>query len=440
MNDTAPGKPVVPQEDELQTMLTAGKSQARWRKVVLLVVVAVLILIGVGFWTGVLGGSTGASDQPAYVTETVNRGDLETSITATGNVKALNTVEVGTEVSGKILALHADYNDPVTKGQLLAEIDPEQLQAAEAQAKAQVLAARASVREARASLAEARLDAERSKDLAKKGLLSNKDLESAVAKAERADASLASAKASSTLAEASYDAARSRLGKTEIRSPINGSVLSRAVEVGQTLNAGMQTPVLFTIAEDLRRMRISSRVDEADIGSVAVGQDASFTVDAYPENKFTSKVESVRNVSQVEQNVVSYEVLLSVENPDLLLKPGMTTTVEIITMSQKNVLLVTNKALRFTPPSMNKDSMRGPPGMSFLNTKTTTKESGTPVSSLGKLDSHEGIVWTLQNGSLRPLKVTKLATNGVKTAVKSDELKAGMEILIDLADSGKTTK
>jgi HlyD family secretion protein len=425
----------------LQDILTADKRRSRWKRV--LVALIVVGLAGTAVFIGLrVFGASGEEGAPKYKTTRIVRGDLKAAITATGTVEALNTVQVGAEVSGKIAALHADFNDSVTAGQPLAEIDPEQAKATVAEAKAQVLAARAGVAKANATLLAARLEAERSKALAEKGLLSKKELEAAVSSHELAQASLQSAKASLAVADASYTSMKSKLGKTQIVAPISGTVLSREVEVGQTINAGMQTPVLFTICEDLGHMRLSSSVDEADIGVVKAGQTASFTVDAYPERTFDSVVESVRNVATVTSNVVSYEVLLSVDNSELLLKPGMTASVEIVTLLLVDALIVPNKALRFTP-SDAAPSKGGPPrgiprGIPFLGGPRGGKSDDKPaneaaLAKLGKLDQRQGVVWVLEGGALKPIAVEKLATDGTNTAVKSDALAVGALVVVDVA-------
>ncbi len=425
---------------DLEQILAAGRRSRLRRTVVASTLGVAAISVGVVFFLKWKHG-TESLDAPVYVTEKIEQGDLTAGISATGTVEALNTVEVGAEISGRILSLHADFNDGVTTGQLLARIDPEQHRATVDQAKAQMLAARAQVAEAGATLKESTREAERAKELAQKGLLSDRELESAEAKAVRADASLKSAEASFALAKASFDAARTKLDRTEIVSPISGTVLSREVEVGQTLNAGMQTPVLFTIAEDLRRMQLSSRVDEADIGRVAVGQAASFTVDAHPGKTFSSLVTAVRNVPLTEQNVVSYEVLLQVDNDQLLLKPGMTASVEIVTEQLSDVLLVSNRALRFAPP--RESAFRRPPGggvpyLRKADGKQKSRPDADPAAALGRLKANEGLLWVEDRstpGGLRPRKVVRLATDGEKTAIASTELSAGDEVVVEQTDA-----
>lgn len=423
--------------------LLASDRRHSHRKKLIIAVVAVLFLGGGGVVAYKLFLGQSASGELGYETAVVRRGDLRSSITTTGTVEALNTVEVGAEISGQIQNITVDFNDPVEKGQLLVELDPQQQQAAVAEARAKVLAARAGQAESRAVLLEANQAQTRAKALAERGLASSKELEAATAGAARAKASLASSKASAALAQATYETAVTRLAKTEICSPIDGTVLSREVEVGQAINAGMQTPILFVIAENLKHMRLSSQVDEADIGMVRVGQPATFTVDAYPERVFASGVISIRNVPTTDQNVVSYEVLLTVDNADLLLKPGMTATVDIITEAQEGTLIVPNKALRFKPPNADGTARKRGPGRGLPllgggrgGPKGGSRDGSKPMDKLGKIGSGEGIVWILKGNQPQPFKVKKLATDGADTAIECAELEAGAAVIVDLAESG----
>jgi HlyD family secretion protein len=336
-------------DPEVQQRLGLHASRRRpWRRwamwgALLLAVVAAFVL-----WRGRGGdGSAGG-----YVTAPVRRGDLAVSVTATGTLQALDTVEVGSEVSGRVLAVQVDYNDQVRAGQVLATLDPEQAQARAEEAAAQVAAAAAAQRRAAASAEEARQNLTRLQRLHGSGLISPQDLDAAEATARRAEADVASARAQATVAEASLAAIRSNLEKTQIRAPIDGIVLARSVEPGQTVAASFQAPVLFTLARDLRQMTLHVDVDEADVGKVREGQGASFTVDAYPGRTFPSRVVSLRNVPKTDQNVVTYEAVLAVENAEMLLRPGMTGTATIRTEEKAGVLLVPNSALRFTPPDV----------------------------------------------------------------------------------------
>ena len=218
-------------------------------------------------------------------------------------------------------------------------------------------------------------------------------------------------------------------------------MLSRQIEVGQSVNSSTQTPVLFAIAEDLSRMQLSASVDEADIGMVAVDQKATFTVDAYADRKFASGVTSIRNVATVDQNVVTYETLLSVDNKDLLLRPGMTATVEIISMLYTDVLLVPAAALRFTPPgALESGRRRGPPIPIIGRSKKPPQVSQDrkALIDLGEIGAGQGVLWLLERGSPVPVKVKQIATDGTSTAVQGEQLAEGAQVIVDLASDRET--
>jgi HlyD family secretion protein len=289
---------------------------------------------------------------PRLVSAPATRGDLSVTVSATGTIHALTSVDVGAEVSGRILRVHVDYNSHVTQGQLLAEIDPEQLRASVTQAEAQLASARAAVRQARTTAEQQRLLARRTASLAEQQLIAVQQRETADAAAASADAALDGARANETLAAAALIQARSRLDKAQIRSPIDGVVLARLVEPGQTLTAGFATPLLFRIARDLRQMDLRVDVDESDIGRVHEHDVASFVVDAFPNRTFASSVVALRNDAKTVQNVVSYEAVLAVDNAELVLRPGMTATATIVTQRVVAARLVPNAALRFVPPGV----------------------------------------------------------------------------------------
>ncbi|MCC7536366.1 MAG: efflux RND transporter periplasmic adaptor subunit [Deltaproteobacteria bacterium] len=285
-----------------------------------------------------------------YVESRIRRGDLSITVTATGTLQPRRTVQVGAEVSGRILAVHADYNQRVTAGQLLVEIDPQQSRARVREARANMSAARAAVRQARANLDEARVNLRRTETLVRSEVATEQQLDTARAAVHRFEAALASADAQVALANAALTAAQTDLSRTVVHAPIDGIVLSRSVEPGQAIASAFQTPVLFTIAEDLARMELRVDVDEADIGLVREGQTATFSVDAYPGRRFEARLVAVRNAPRTVQNVVTYEAVLAVENADLALRPGMTATATIVAERRRNVLLAPSAALRFTPP------------------------------------------------------------------------------------------
>lgn len=291
-----------------------------------------------------------------YKTEKITRGVIQSICTATGTVNPLTTVLVGTQVSGRIKELYADYNSPVKKGQLIAEIDPATFEAQLEQARANLLSAKASQEKAEATLLAATRDLNRRKQLFKNSIIGKSELDTAQTNYEVAKSQVSVAKAQVVQAEAAFEFAETNLRYTKIFSPVDGVVISRNVDTGQTVAATFQTPTLFTIAQDLRKMQINTNVDEADIGKIEVGQVAEFTVDAYPEITFKGKIVQIRNAPIVVQNVVTYDVVITADNPELKLKPGMTANVSIIVSTRKDVLRIPNAALRFKPESHQDDS------------------------------------------------------------------------------------
>jgi HlyD family secretion protein len=291
-----------------------------------------------------------------YKTEKITRGVIQSTCTATGTVNPLTTVLVGTQVSGRIKELYADYNSPVKKGQLIAEIDPATFEAQLEQARANLLSAKASQEKAEATLLDATRDLNRRKQLFKNSIIGKSELDTAQTNYEVAKSQVSVAKAQVVQAEAAFEFAETNLRYTKIFSPVDGVVISRNVDMGQTVAASFQTPTLFTIAQDLRKMQINTNVDEADIGKIEVGQVAEFTVDAYPEITFKGKIVQIRNAPIVVQNVVTYDVVITAANPELKLKPGMTANVSIIVSTRKDVLRIPNAALRFKPESHQDDS------------------------------------------------------------------------------------
>ncbi len=285
-----------------------------------------------------------------YVTMAVDRGPITARVTATGTVNPVKTVQVGTYVSGPIQAISVDFNTPVHRGQLLAKIDPRPFQVKVDAAVAAVANARARLEKDRADLALKRVTLRRTRDLRRDGIVSASDLDAAVSQEEQARAQVDLDQADIGNQEAMRHEAEVNLGYTDITSPVDGVVVARNVDVGQTVAASFQTPTLFLVAEDLTKMQVSASVSESDIGPVAVGQEVSFSVDAYPASSFVGRVEQVRNAPVTVQNVVTYDVIVSVDNADLRLKPGMTANVTIATATRPDALRVSTSALRFRPP------------------------------------------------------------------------------------------
>ena len=287
--------------------------------------------------------------EEAYLTAPVEQRDITAICTATGTINPVKTVEVGTQVSGRIKALHADYNTPVTSGQLIAEIDPAAFEAQREQARANLLAARASLDQAEANLKDSRRNFKRTQELHAGKVIGQSEMDAAETKLSVTESQVGVAKAQVVQAQAAFDLAGTNLLYTRIICPIDGIVIARRVDIGQTVAAAFQTPTLFVVAEDLTRMRINTSVDESDIGRVAVGQQVRFSVDAYPGSIFEAQVLQIRNDPQITQNVVTYDVLIDVDNSDLKLKPGMTANVEIISDRREKVVCVPDAALRFRP-------------------------------------------------------------------------------------------
>jgi HlyD family secretion protein len=407
---------VVPDPEVVARLgLDARAGRRRWlARALLALIVAGAAALGVQQYLA----RRAAGAPPKFATAAVARRTVEVVVTATGTLQGLGTVEVGAEVSGKLIAVHVDYNDTVKQGQVLAEIDPEQLRAAVAEATARVQEADAAVRQSEATRKETAAAAERAQVQAAQGLISKAELDTALAAAERATASVASARAGATLARATLESARSRLAKTRIVSPIDGVVLSRLVEPGQTMTAGFQTPLLFKIAEDLRRMSLHVFVDEADIGRAREGQPATFSVDAYPGKVFPSSVLELRNEARIEQNVVTYEAVLAVDNSESLLRPGMTATATIIAGRRENVLTVPNAALRFTPPREQQGGLGPPPAQQVV------------ARALGKKQ-----VFVLRDGKPVAVEVVPGASDGSVTEIVSGPLSAGTEVIVDLTET-----
>jgi HlyD family secretion protein len=290
-------------------------------------------------------------EPPAYETAPADRGDVVARVSASGSLSAVVTVEVGSQVSGRIQSLYADFNSVVKRGDRIAKIDPALFEAAVAQASANVAASRGNLERLRVQAEEAARQAQRATHLFAQRLISETDRDNAVSNARSAAASVMQAQGQLDQALAALRQAQTNLRYTDILAPTDGIVISRAVNVGQTVAASLQAPVIFTIAQDLSAMEVHTNVAESDIGRLRAGMEATFTVDAYPGEPFRGRIREIRNAPQVVQNVVTYDAVIDVANPELKLKPGMTATVTVIAEERKGVLRVPNAALRFRPDS-----------------------------------------------------------------------------------------
>ena len=389
------------------------------------------LAVAVAGFVFVLSGEETAT--PRYKTAAVEFGTLVVTVSATGNLQPTNQVEVGSELSGIVDQVFVDDNDQVKKGQELARLDTSKLLDAVAKSRANLVAAEAQVLQTQATAAEARAALARYQQVAELSggkVPSKNEMDIAEATLKRAEANEASAHASVTQARANLQSDETDLAKASIRSPINGVVLTRQVEPGQTVAASFQAPVLFTLAEDLAKMELQVDVDEADVGQVKEGQQATFTVDAWPGRKYEAVITRVGFGSQEKEGVISYLTTLAVANDDLSLRPGMTGTAEITTLTRDNTLLVPNAALRFTPlaPESNQKKSAGSM-VSFLFPRMprqapkvqTTVNNGTPR------------VWVLQDGQPKAIEVQTGATNGRLTEIVGGPLKAGMEVITELS-------
>ena len=393
------------------------------KKILVSVVLAVVLALG-GYYL-----LKNKRNGVQFKTAIVSRGDLSAAVTATGTVSAVTTVLVGTQVSGTIKELFVDYNSPVKKGQLLARIDPELSETKVAQSRANVQAAAANVEKAEAALADADRTLERNRTLFAKNFIARSDVDTAETNRLSALAQVKVAKAQVEQQKAALNQEETTLSYTRILSPVDGTVISRNVDIGQTVAASFQTPTLFSIAQDLTRMQIDTNVDEADIGKVKVGQTARFTVDAYPDSTFPGRVSEIRNAPTTVQNVVTYDVVAKVANPELKLKPGMTANVSIITALEKDVIKIPNAALRFKWQPEDKASDRK---------GTAASGAGGPQAGRGANGAKAPGVWVLDGQTPRRVPLTLGISDGSETAVLEGGLKEGDAVIIEA--TGQTKK
>jgi HlyD family secretion protein len=378
---------------------------------ILITVLAITVSVAAYYRTN------GGDDVPQYTTALVAREDIVDTVEATGTLGAVTTVEVGSQVSGTIQSLHADFNSAVRKGQVIARLDPSLLQAQVEQAEATIVRLQPEVERARVALEDAQVKLRRGRELLAEGLIPRADVETAESTARQAKASLKAAQAQVIQARAALNQNRINLGHTVITAPVDGIVISRNVNVGQTVAASMSAPTLFVIARDLTQMQVEASVDEADIGRIRAGQPVTFRVDAYPRDVFMGTVAQVRLEPVVVQNVVSYVTVIDVPNPQGTLKPGMTATVTIEVARADDVLAVPNAALRFQPAAG-----AGPAAL-----------GGRPVGIGGSPAERGRRIWTLRDGQLQPARVQTGISNGTATAVIDGELREGMAIVTGIS-------
>ncbi len=367
------------------------------RQKIIIILLAVLTVVGFTAFL-LLKNLQGLSPEQRYKTQVLGSGDITQIVSANGTLNPVVLVNVGTQVSGTVKKLGVDFNDKVRPGQILAELDPSLFQA-------QVNQDLANVSNAKATLDLTTANEARTRELLAKEYVTQQDMDTAVQ-------ALKSARAQLDLAEAQLQKDQINLNNTVIRSPVAGVVVARLVDVGQTVAASFQTPTLFSIAQDLRKMQIDSSYAEADVGNIKVGQAAQFTVDAYPNRTFKGLVSQIRLNPTIVQNVVTYDVVVSVDNPEQILLPGMTAYVNIIVAQRKNILMVPNAALRFKPSNLP---------------QKPEKQKGKDE----KRTAPSGTVYVLSQGELRQVTFTTGITDNRFTEVVSGELKAGDNVVVD---------
>lgn len=395
----------------LEALLATARPR-RGRKWLWAGLVAAVLAGGGGWWLTAGSGSSGAV---TYGTDPVTRGDLVVTVTATGTVEPTTEVEVSSELSGTLAEVAVTYNDQVQVGQLLARLDDTKLKAQLATSQAQVAAATAQVASAEASLREAAENLTTQAELDKRGVSARSSLTTVQAAHDRAKAALDMARADLTLAKASLDQDRADLAKAEIRSPIEGVVLSREAEAGQIVAASLEAPVLFTIAQDLAQMELLVDIDEADIGKVSVGDTATFTVEAYDAQSFPATITQVRFAPETTDDVVTYKAVLAVDNPDGLLRPGMTATATITVDRAEDVLSVANAALRYAPPAAAKSTS----GNGLLGLIMPRPSGSAKATSDGES------LWVLRDGQPVQLPITRGQSDGKRTVVQAEGLAEG---------------
>ncbi|MGO8756164.1 MAG: efflux RND transporter periplasmic adaptor subunit [Gallionellaceae bacterium] len=380
----------------------------------LMLIGLLLAAAGAGIWWWLTPKKLSAEER--FATAQVERGSITQTVSANGTLNPVKLVTVGSQVSGTVTKMYADFNDRVKAGQVLLEVDPSLMQAQLQQSEANVLSAKASLQ-----LAEA--NEKRIRDLFVQEYETRQDLDQAVQALEAAKAQL-------TVAQAQTTSNRTNLDYTIIRSPVSGVVVSRNVDIGQTVAASFQTPTLFTIAQDLSKMQIDSSYAEADVGNIRAGQSANFRVDAFPNRTFHGNVLQVRLNPTTQQNVVTYDVVITVDNPEQILLPGMTAYVNITTAQQDNVLMVPNAALRLHLADVKSGSEKSPDaGKSSENRPVGSNQDGQK-QGVGKVDGgSRGTVYILENGQPKAVRITTGITDSRMTEVRGGDLKEGDTVI-----------
>jgi HlyD family secretion protein len=386
-----------------------------------------------------------------WETTAVDRGRVVARVTATGILSALVTVQVGSQVSGRVQQLFVDFNSPVKKGQVIAKIDPQLFAASLEQARANFSAAEGTLLKAKVLANQAELDFKRQQNLSERKLVAPADFDMAKSNLEAAKAQVSVNLGNLAQAKAALNQARVNLAYTSILSPTDGVVISRSVDVGQTVAASLAAPTIFVIAEDLRKMQVDTSVAEADVGKLTAGMDATFLVDAYPGERFKGKVRQIRNAAQTVQNIVTYDAVIDVDNSELKLRPGMTANVNFVFANREDVLRIPNAALRFRPSqevstALKLDLKRARSGEDAAGGKPLTGGGAKALGGMGS-GQHTGkgggaaagsdetpdrkVVWVLSGAVPRSTRVKTGTTDGTKTEVVEGALAEGDQVITD---------
>lgn len=431
----APAAPIAAAPDDLAALLDEPAHRPWYRRRWLWAGAAALLLAGLGGWAWLANRAAQAA--PSYTTQTVARGKLTLTVTANGTIQPTRSINIGSELSGTVLAVNVDVNDRIRKGQVLVVLDSAKLRDQILRSRAALAAATAQVAQSQATVAEARASLARMSEVSRLSggeVPAKAELDTARATLARAVGAEAVAHANVSSAQAALSTDQINLGKASITAPADGLVLTRAVDPGNAVAASLQSVTLFTVAEDLARLRLWVYVDEADVGAVKLGQEASFTVSAYPVRRFPAHITRVGFGPTITDNVVTYLTHLDVDNADLALRPGMTATASIVASQRSDVLLVPNTALRFTPTSSAAGAAAAKGGvMSSL----TPRMPGGPVrksAASGASTAGAKQVWVLGDGDAAvpvAVAVTPGISDGRMTEVIGGDLKAGMRVITD---------
>lgn len=421
MNDTGTGPKSAASADLAAVLAASGKRKGgSWRGRLLAAAALIAVVGAAGYYFTGRGGN-----EYTYATQPVKRGDLTVLVTATGSVQPTEQVDISSELSGTVRDVNVDYNSTVKSGEVLAVLDTNKLEADVKSSRAKLDSAKANVIKANADLQSAQTSLDRLKSLVKSNVSTQQSLDDASYKYDSAVAAKQINEADVLSSEADLQLAEVNLEKSKIISPIDGVILTRSVDPGATVAASLSAPVLFVIAGDLKKMELQVDVDEADVGQIAVGQKATFTVDAYPDRTFPAEIEQIRFASETTNNVVTYKAVLSVDNADLLLRPGMTATADITVEAVKDTLMVANAALRYAPQAES----RGGRGLfSLFRPPRMGPRSGGGGETLTGTKRR---IWVLRGDRQLPVVIQVGSSDGQFTQVTSGEIKEGDALVTD---------